>query len=430
MAVIELDLDAPPEPPAELPAHRYRWAALAAVAALLLTLGGAAPAVSVLWRPLGTIPLDGQGWWTVAGDRVYTLNDAEVQAWRVSATSLARDWAVTLPGAQATADARIYIGGRLIVTGDALVAQTSDFTASVLDPESGRLRWRSPSPVEQVMHGVGLSRRTTFRPGTEYDQDSGDPGELYVSDDGIPHIEPPMRTDLRGTDLNTGRELWNLRAAGSVFTTSAGGVVLMIASDRIALIDPRTGAIRQERPVKGLTWGRTIGDLVLVRQGDRMLAYDAHTLEPRWQAPGGLPDDDADVGYCENLVCRPTDDGMEVLDEATGAVRWRAAPKASLRGSGDDVLESDTLTQTPWRLLDRRTGELRTSLAHWQTVVQGDGMILSRWEAGAGSRVFAVARNGAVQPLGRADPGSQDCRGNEPIVSCRNGNGIDFFAYR
>ena len=139
------------------------------------------------------------------------------------------------------------VGGRLVPAADAVLAQTPDYTATVLDPATGRVRWRSPGPIEQAIDGVGLSREIEFRPGTEYDQASGDAGEIYMSDDGIPHVEPPVRTDLHGTDLATGRALWTVSAAGSVFTGPAPGAVLMVASDRVSLIDPRTGVVRRER---------------------------------------------------------------------------------------------------------------------------------------------------------------------------------------
>ena len=433
MAVIELDLDAPHgQPDLRPPAHRYRWAGLAVVAALLLALGGAAPAQSVLWRTLGAIELDGSDFWTLADGRVFTLHDGEASGWQVTPDSLSQRWTTSLPLAPATRDARVFIGGRLLVTGGALLAQTPDYAASVLDPATGRVHWRSPTPIEQAVDGVGLSRKTFFRTETEYNRATGDPGAIYVSDDGTPHTEPPVRTDLHGTDLITGRDLWTVEAAGSVFATEAAGAVLMIASDRVALIDPHTGAVRRERAAPGLTWGRLARGLVLLRQGDRLLSFDPGTLEPRWRVPAGLlGDDSAGTGYCEDLVCRPTPSGLEVLDERTGRVRWRVGPNSSLRSAGDVVLEVDSLTQSPARLLDAASGAVRAEVGDWQSVASGDdALVLSRWGRGSRSRDFAVVRDGVVSPLGRADPSAQECRVAGGIVACRTTAGLQIFAYR
>ena len=49
MAVIEVDLDAPPGPaPGPPPARRYRWAGLLLAGLLTLALGGAAPVTSAI----------------------------------------------------------------------------------------------------------------------------------------------------------------------------------------------------------------------------------------------------------------------------------------------------------------------------------------------------------------------------------------------
>src|SRR4029453_11586922 len=132
------------------------------------------------------------------------------------------------------------------------------------------------------------------------------------------------------------------------------------------------------------------------------------------------------TGYCEDLLCRPTPSGLDVLDEATGQVRWGAGPTSSLRRSGDVVVEVDALTQAPSRLLDASSGAVRAQVDQWQSVARGDGAVgVSRPSESGDSRVFAVGHHGVVSPVSRSDASSsQECRIVDRIMACRTDDGL------
>lgn len=424
MALIELDLDAPTDSDVPRPPFQYRWAGLVLVAVLLLTLGGAVRPQPTMWQPLGSVPMTADGAFTINGGHLYTLDGGAAGAWTL-ASPPARAWGVRLPPAP-SGPGQINVGARLVVSGGTVLTQSIGDVAVALDPKTGRELWRPPAAIEMTIGGVAVARDMKFRPGDEYNQASGDPGALYLGPDGTAYTEPPRSTDVRAFDLVTGRTLWTLPASGSVYVAPAGEALLIVASDRVALIDPATGRTLHELTMAGLSWGSVAEGLVLVRQGDVLFAYDATTLAPRWQAPAGDAGEAGDVGgICHDLVCRPVAGRMEVLDPATGAVRWMAATQVSLRRDGNVVLMSELVTQKPIRLVDAGTGALIAKLGRWETVAQGDRVLLSR---GEWQKAFAVVRpGGAVTPVGQAERSPQDCRISGRFVACRTTDTVDLF---
>src|SRR5205823_12870094 len=99
VALIELDLYAPPEPaPERAPPRRQRFVGLAALLVVVLALAGAAPSRSVLWRRTGLAPITApDGAYQLVGDRLYTFDSGTdrvvTTAW--SPDPLRRLWSYT-----------------------------------------------------------------------------------------------------------------------------------------------------------------------------------------------------------------------------------------------------------------------------------------------------------------------------------------------
>lgn len=433
MAVIELDLGRPgstatPRPPLRV----LRPAGLLLAVALLLTLAGAAPHHPVLWRELGSLPLATEDWYHLDAGRVLTVADTEddhrvIAAWQADPPR--QLWATTVPARQ-PADGRVIgAGPRTTMAGDLIFLQAPDYRTVAIDVATGKVRWTSERPVVPVA-GIGLSRDMTYRPGSEYDQAGGDAGLLYMSEDGRPYREPPQKTDLRAVDLRTGRPLWTHTAPGAVFTAAAGPLVLVVAADRIQLLNPENGHVFAERHEPGLTDAEVVGDLVVVQQGGQSVAYDAVTLAPRWRAAAIPVGGDITGGRCDQVICRRTGAGVEVVDPATGRTAFTAGREVSLRRDGPVLLETDNVTRRPLRLLDPAGGAVLARLDGWQMVSPYGPVLLSTVEPGGKVVSFAGLRGAAIQPLGSARATVSDCGTDAGLVACRSGTALLLFAYR
>jgi hypothetical protein len=80
VALIELspETPAPPEADTPPPACFYRRAGLALAVLLVLALGGAGPAGSVLWQRVGGVPIPESGDFQLSGNILYAMDlDAE-----------------------------------------------------------------------------------------------------------------------------------------------------------------------------------------------------------------------------------------------------------------------------------------------------------------------------------------------------------------
>jgi hypothetical protein len=442
VAVIELDLDAPPAPaPSRTPARRYRPAGLVVVCLLVLALGGAAPGTSVLLQPAGVVPLTGPDTgYAILGGTIYTVaaTDRErvTSAWRID--PLHRIWSVSVPAppGRVTANGLSRKGGYLLLDGRP--------GSRVIDVGTGAVRWSSPMTVQMVNPRVGVVAQTTFRPGTEYDESSGDPGPLFFSATGQPYTQSALRTELEAVDLATGRRRWSVTEPGSVFAVSANrdaNTLIVVSAGRLSVRAGDTGALLRERvlppsPADQLSFAQVIGDVVLVRTGAWKLggvvaAYAADTLAPLWQAPEE-PDEPGD-GSCVEMICRSGRDGLAVLDPRTGTPTWRAGRGAALVALGDDVLETAADSSRPVRVYDKATGALRADLGDWTGAGASPGgpLVVTRYEQEAGTTAFGVLGPGAttVQPLGHADSVVNDCSADHRVIVCRVPDGLEVWSY-
>ncbi len=449
MALIELDLTAQPDrPPASVPpVHRYRTTGLVLAVVLLFVLGGAAAPDALRWRYLGTVPSAAipESPFQLDGDRLYTAGgsgvDRTVSAWSLTEPPV-KLWSVVFPARLVGPDQVVYGDVRAQRAGDVvLIGDGPDTTA--VDADTGRVKWHLDIGVHLMPGGpVGLVLDPQFRPATVYDQDGGAPGDLFFSATGVPHDEPPVTTDLRGVDLRTGATVWSAEAAGSIATFDAPEGLVVLESGRLTLRSAATGAVLRTTALPQLNGqvpesGRLSGDLVLVSYGAgdsnsrSLVAYQARTLRPLWQAPE--PRVLTDPGACIDVICADDKAGVSVLDPATGHTLWHA-PGLDLIRYGGDVLETGTGTTDPVRLADPRNGDERLRLTGWHNdlALSDDAPLLLRRTDASRASMLAVVDDDPVQlvPLGATHGPVSSCSADDRFVVCRGTGVLQIFAYR
>jgi hypothetical protein len=446
VAVIELDLDAPPPVPARTrpPLRALRPAALVAVALLTLVLTGAAPVTNTLWRPIGFVPLsDEDSRFAVEGGRLYTIDSRAGQPREVTAVDLTSGdtiWRYTTAYERRNGGDVLYTRPNLTTAGDQLLVQGTDFATSVLDAATGEVRWSTPVRPEPLGGGHGLIQETTFRKGTDYDLRSGDAGLLYWGSDGRPHTEPPLRTVMSGVDMRTGQRQWTTPIPGAVWTGTVGDGLLVVAYRKLMVLQLDGGAVLRERDMPA-GWGDDIsfvelsGDLLLVNATDGTLTgYDVTTLQPLWSRPAPTKGELLEGG-CVGLPCRVGAGGVAVLDPVTGEPAWRTGRDTRLDRRGDLVIESQPRSNQALALRDLTTGTIRVPLDSWNGPMAASTadqpLVVTRTE-GDDRTAFGVLRPGdtAVQPLGDAEGVLLECVSADRYVVCRVPGGIRAWAYR
>ncbi|GGQ56999.1 outer membrane protein assembly factor BamB family protein [Couchioplanes azureus] len=443
MALIELTPGTPARPEATTPppAYVYRRLGLLLAAVLVLALGGAAPAVAGMWRHLGDVPLERATDFLISGGRLYTLDVADDRPPRIAAwaTDPVRQlWNVPGPP---------EVGGEpyfITAVSDGVVLLRIGRSTAFLDAGTGALRWRSPTLVQPLDDRTGLVNEERFRPGTEYDPDSGAPGPLYGTTGEVLHTEPALSTSLSRVDLATGRPHWTVSEPGSISAAATGGPhreLVVLSADRLAVRASATGAVLRERKMPRVdddmpSWFELAGDVVLVYHGAygervQVTAYAWDTLAPLWRQDHS--EALGNTAACSGLPCRQTATGLAVLDPGTGATLWDAGTEADLLSFGaGTVLHLESRAHL-LRTLDRRTGRPQIDLTPWQNSVplpDGDAYLLTRREPD-GSTVIGLLRAGAagVRPLGRFTVGVDRCRADAMHVGCEVPGGVAIYRY-
>jgi hypothetical protein len=458
LALIELDLTAPPDQPPSTPppARRYRRIGLLLAVVLALALGGAAPARSPLWRYLGTVPdaaaaagrADAP--FRLSGGMLYTFAgagaDRVVEAWSPAAPPH-RVWTARFP-ARMTGPDQVPFGGIDARQAGAVVMLSDGPSTTAVDRRTGRVRWTSPVPVQPLAGDrIGIAPDQAFRAGTVYDQDSGEPGALYFSSTGEPHTEPPIRTEVRGLDLRTGATVWSVKTSGAanVFRTArpAAGV-LILGSDRLSLRSGDTGSVMRETPLSGIGeatpfTGELVGDTLVVTYGGfqaarpLLVGYATATLERRWERPQTRAL--VNTGSCEGVVCSEEGGRRTVLDGTTGRDLWRVPDDLDLRRRAGYVIETPGGgSDLPVGVVDAATGTPRANLGGWRAEVPGTGdqPIVLRRSQGPLTSLFGAVTAGrtAVQPLGATSGPVGECTSDERYVVCQADGGLQIWAYR
>lgn len=195
--------------------------------------------------------------------------------------------------------------GTLTLTGDGGLAMTYGFaTLTVVDLATGKIRWgrtagNSPGPlaVDGVLidpagavHGQTLGRLLGFSSRT---------GKLLWTRAGMsPQPEPQlasgvvlMTTANRVTALSptTGRTLWTVTTAGTVYGASSGPSGIAISTEhpsRLLVINPKTGTVRWRA---GYLGGQTppldTGTDLLYQGGASLIDLRAANGSVRWAVP-------------------------------------------------------------------------------------------------------------------------------------------------
>jgi hypothetical protein len=450
VALIELDPAAPPTPePARPPLRSYRVPGLILSAILLFVLGGGATGTSPIWRRDGFFPLAGPDTaFQILDGRLYTMDTSGPRrittAW--SMTPLRRLWSAVTPlPTDPSSGAIIHDGGAYLVGAGRQTLLQNSLGTTVLDRDTGAIRWASRSPVLADSGGVGVLQETRFRRGTTYDEASGDPGPLFWSDTGTPHTEPPRRTTLRGVDLATGRSLWSAAVPGSAYVVPVPGDAsefVVIATGGLTARDAGTGAVLRRGALgpggSDVAYPDVDGDLLLLRHdapdgSSATTAYALDTLRRRWQMTE--PPDDGNGSTCTELPCRQDATGLSVLDPRDGAARWHAGPYVDLIHRGAGALETQAISDRPLRLRDPGTGAVLADLAGWDAVANSaadQALVLLRAEPPDGHTAFGVLPSGghAVQPVGEADGRVRECASDDRHIACRLDDGIEVWSYR
>jgi outer membrane protein assembly factor BamB len=449
LALIELDLAAPPaRPPASVPpVHQYRTSGLILSVVLLLALGGAAAPDALRWRYVGAVPSAAipESPFQLDDDWVYTAGGSGVRrtvsAWQLAQPPVKR-WSVVFPARLVGPDQVVYGDVRAQRVDDTvLITDGPDSTA--VDAATGAVKWHLDIGVHPMPGGrAGLVEDPQFRPYTVYDQDGGAPGEIFFSATGVPHDEPPVKTDLRGVDLRTGATRWSAEAAGSIAAFDAAEGLVVLEAGRLTLRSAETGAVLRTAALPRIEGqapesGRLAGDLVLISYGAsdstsrRLVAYSVRSFQPVWQVPEARVL--TDPGVCIEVVCADDKAGVSVLDPATGRTLWHA-PGLNLIRFGGDVLEAGTGTTDPVRLADPRNGDERLRLTGWHNDLSlaDDAPLVLRRSDDVRASTFAVIDDGPVQlvPLGTSHGPVADCAANDRFVVCRGTGSLQVFAYR
>jgi outer membrane protein assembly factor BamB len=449
LALIELDLTARPGPaPTSIPpARRYRTAGLLLAVVLIFGLGGATPPDALRWQFLGAIgsPPIPESPFQLDGDRVFTaggLGDHRtVSAWSLRKPPV-KLWSARIPAREIGPGQVAYGDVRARQAGDVVLITDGPETTAV-DAGTGAVRWHTGIAVHALAgNRIGLVQDPKFRPGTEYDQAGGAPGDLYFSASGVPHDEPPVETELRGVDLSTGATAWTASAPGSVVFFDHPSGVVVLSSDRLMLFSSATGAILRSAALPALGGqvpqsGRLVGDLVLVSYGEEqgdgrsLAAYSTRTFRRLWRVPQAKLL--FDPGVCAGLVCADDRSGLSVLDPATGRTLWHA-PGADLVKLGRVVLEQATGTTDPTRVADPGNGDEELRLKGWRsdiTMATGSSLLLRRPDESRAS-LFAVVEDDpvALRPLGTTHGVVSDCATDASFVVCRGSGILQVFSYR
>jgi outer membrane protein assembly factor BamB len=448
VTVIDLDRAAESDQAAgrRPPPWRYRHAGLLLTVALMITLGGAAPSAAVIWRHLGELgPVDTtEVPVQLTGDHLYTVSSSgrhrALTAWDLDPPR--QLWTSEVPlGAGYDATRGLFGSVTVRQAGD-VVLVSEGVTTTALDARLGSVRWTAPVAVTLLGSGrAGVVVERVFRPGTEYDQDSGDPGPLYFSSTGVPHNEAPIRTEVRGLDLRTGETMWTAAPGGSVTVDPARGdppAVLITASDQLLRLDGATGEVLAraglpELDGAGPATGSVAGGVALVgyQNPSRLVAYDQRTLRRLWQQD--RPDAEGEIPTCRDVICAGPRSELRVLDPATGAVAWPVLAETDLAARAGAVLETRADTDVPLRLADPLTGRTLVDLAGWDEALPGDpdGALVLRREAEDGQSFAAVLPGHAeLRLLGTAAVNSAECSADEHHLVCRDGTGLSVWAYR
>ncbi|MET8093042.1 PQQ-binding-like beta-propeller repeat protein [Micromonospora sp. NPDC005220] len=417
MSIIELG-EIRDEPASAPPIRRPRAAGrpLRSAAALVLSLVVLAGATPPPQRTVSVVPASRRAAAYLAGDGVFVVDpptsdgDRYLTAYAQPSppdTGVRRRWQTSLARIGDYLDVRVERG---LVLATAVNEPNRVFQTTAFDGATGQQRWRHPGAL-QATTGGGLLL-------TDVREDGA----------GV----------MSGVEPDTGRLLWSVplpRPANPTFHRDSEGQV-----DRFVLLQP-TGEVQVHdagnghllRSVDTLPGDRSayqrvhvVDDLLLlVPPGStRLVSFGLAELAPRWTAEVTLV---SHVVDCGGLLCAvPQTGGVQVLDPATGAVRWSELGQDNLA----DVRHGRLLMARPgwgYTTRDAATGQVRIELGTWSLlpVRRPDDPLVGVRRTDGGRMVVAeldlvAGRSRIVDVL----PGiAGSCQASLPVLLCRRLDG-------
>lgn len=244
-----------------------------------------------------------------------------------------------------------------------------------------------------------------------------------------------------GVDLETGQRKWELQQPALGYTTMAAyaagfpqRLVTVAATGHLEVRDTVSGTMvaQADVPAKRSWPGQGVsvwpaGDLVLVGGLGGVTAYGINDLTVRWTTSLDLtrryvqPD-------CAGAVCVISfRGGLQVIDPATGALRW-----SSLRWNGADAIGKDLLVyggegleaRYPLAVVNTATGDLIRDYGPWRPAgpVRTDGsVVVLRQRIGADTVHYGLLNPQipTVRIMGAAADVSGDCQATRDVLVCR-----------
>lgn len=417
MSIIELG-EIRDEPASTPPVRRPRAAGrpLRGAAVLVLSLVVLAGATPFPQRTVSVVPASRTATAYLAGDGVFVVDppipdgDRYLTSYAQPApagTAVRRRWQAPLARTGDYLDVRVERG---LVLAMAVNAPNRVFQTTAFDAATGRQRWQHPG-APQPTAGGGLLVTDGREDG------SGAMG---------------------GVEPHTGRVLWSVPippAASPTYHLNPEGhvdrFVLVQPTGEVQVYDAGTGHLLRSMdtlPGDRSAYQRVqvVDDLLLlVPPGStRLVSFGLAELEPRWTAEVTLV---SHVLDCGGLLCAvPQTGGVQVLDPATGAVRWSEPGQDNLA----DVRYGRLLMAMPGRgytVRDAATGRVRTELGAWSLlpVLRPDDPLVGARRSDDGRMVVAeldlvAGRTRIVDVL----PGiAGSCQASLPVLLCQRLDG-------
>ncbi|MFC0508710.1 PQQ-binding-like beta-propeller repeat protein [Micromonospora costi] len=420
MTVIDLgELRDHPKPSPDRPRPRAAGRPLRTALVSLLVLGTLAGAAPAPGRVAAVVPSSPVGKAFVVGDLVVvdepvdgvTSGDRDLTAYPMPERP-----ANPPPRAEPLWRVRVPVGGYIqwIEPHDDTLLLTvnsraeADGETIALHARTGQVRWRQP--------GIARSGRT---------------GSLFLQ---------RMRDDgawtLRAVDPGSGQLAWSLRDLRSspnyrLRDGAVDRVVVFGPGSGVEVRDPASGAVlARADPPPGASAelsGLVADDLVLFIDDQTVTAYDLDRLERRWVVP--LPAVES-VGVCGEVLCVwVRDGGLQALDPATGALRWRTSGWDAVMEARSGRLLVATLrdNRSRYGVLDASTGGQIADLGDWSLLasVAPDGPLVGI-RPGRGGRLTPYELDLADVRLRVLDaiPGASElCQAGPSAMMCRRPDG-------
>ncbi|GAB3846795.1 hypothetical protein GCM10029963_27160 [Micromonospora andamanensis] len=391
-----------------------RWAVVVMALVALLTLAGAAPPAR---RVHAIVPAFLGSDLFLAGDQIFTVvplpgvtdGSQELIAYprpdraTVTPQRLVPQWRTPVPPQTRVYRAQPVPGGGLLI---ATARRDTGASETVrLDARTGEERWRVP--------GIAIVELP-------------DRALLRTYSDSTPNV-------LRMIDLATARELWSMPLSAAnvdLRQRDDGGldsIVVATLDGEVQVIDPMSGTVRHRLPApvdhqSGYQQAWVAGDLVtVVRNSNAVVALTVDGLVQRWQTT--VPTATYVTG-CGPLLCAGlASGGVQVLDPATGAQRWRSEEILDIALVGDRNVLAVAPNNNEIVTIVLDSGAVLTEHGSWNMVARYEytpqvfvvravpevGVVLARLDP-----TGAPARRIDVLP----DAGG-DCQSRDDLVACR-----------